>query len=202
MQLQDHTETILTPAEPPQRLGPPNVHDAPAAVMYESGPELRPMAPPNGEVAALRANRPASDVLYPAHKQFNQDMLRELALAVTPDSDAKVLEQQKVEIGYLASDMGMRSADVQMLVALVKDAIANPVTAEESAKQGRKAQAELRDRYGDAGYAKAAADAKALAMRDPRFAGLVKRYGLNNHPELVLRLADLGREQRAAGRLK
>lgn len=202
----EHTQTLLTPSAAAPNNGGfhPDDPNGAGARMYPQtqARALEPLPAPVAEVQALRAQRTAGDVLHPASSLYPKDVTRDLALAVTPSSDHDALQRQHVEISALAKDVGMNSDDLGMLAGLVKTAISKPLSAAEIDAQGRQALAELRRVHGDRGISRAQADALALAKRDPRLAGLINKFGLGNHPALVLRMAELGRDQRIAGRLK
>jgi hypothetical protein len=59
----------------------------------------------------------------------------------------------------------------------------------------------LRDRFGSDAE-QAAADARRLVARDPRFAEWIEETGLGNHPDVVLMIAERARSERGRGRLR
>lgn len=173
---------------------------AAAQRMFPKGEQVAPATAP-GEVQALRDGDIARK-LHPADKLYPADALRELALATNPGGTGADLKQQQTELANVAADLGFDTDDVRTLARLARTNAARPPTADEQQAHRRTALAELRRLHGDEGFDQAVKDAKTLTMRDPRFAAYLDRTGLANHPQVVLRMAELGRSERMRGRIK
>lgn len=125
----------------------------------------------------------------------------QLVMAVNPAAPNAQLVDQAAQLGPMATDVGFTKKDIETLTGFASQAQVKPPTAEEQRAHQFTALKELRTQYGEQ-FDDALRDAKALVSRDPRLAQFLNTAKLSNHPWVVLRLAELGRTERARGRLK
>lgn len=173
-----------------------------AAVLYPS-PAPRPVdAPPNAEVAALRAADSARQI-YRDEDQFgpNGGAVRDLAMAVNHRGSAQSLEHQQVALAAVMTDIGATRDDVARFAGLADGLAAKAPTIEEKAAWERSAVKDLRAEYGP-GFDAAMRDAQLMVRRDPRLKEFLDKTHLGSHPAVVLRFVELARSQRAKGFLK
>jgi len=155
---------------------------------------------PTLKIQALRdAEGPASK-LYDAADQFG-NAPRELALAMNPTGTSEALAHQAANFAHSARDLGLTQAQIQKLAAVGRTAMASPVSEEQDRTNQLQGIKALREQYGDT-FDEAFADARKAAQRDPRIAGFLNRGGIGNRPEVLALFAELGAQQRRAGRLK
>lgn len=198
------TTTTATPSARPTGTGTGvEARENVARVLYPDATPKPVDRAPNAEVEELRAADPTRK-LYADHEQFgpNGGALRDLALIANPAGSSESLQAQQVAMGAVFTDIGMGRDDVRQLATFAARYVAQPPTPEEKAAHERTALKELREQYGDAGFADALQGAKRLVLRDPRLAEFLDKTGLGSNPWVISRMADLARVQRGRGRLK
>lgn len=178
-------EKVLSPTQQPQ-----STQDA-----REPAPDLDVPA----AIAELRKADPAR-VMYEAsgmHAEIHDDLDTLVSAAVVGEQrKATVAEMQEV-----VSDLGATHGDVRTFLSAASILASKPPTADEETRMQQQCLQQLRDRFGEEADA-AAADARRLVARDPRFAEWIEATGLGNHPATVVRIAELARSERSRGRLK
>jgi hypothetical protein len=169
--------------------------------LYDAAQPAATLDLPPPSVSAVRRAEATERALHPPHLQYGP-VLRDLALATNPTGSAAGLAQQAREFAQVAADMGMASADLSRLAALARSTTERPPSEAEIAAQRRASVTRLRELHpNDRDFDRAVRDAKAIAQRDHRFAAYLDKTNLADHPEVVVRMAELGRRQRSRGAL-
>ena len=196
-------ETLLhtggAPAPSPAAAGP----NADMARTLYPDPAPPPKATaPNADVAALRnADAAQGRGFYSDVSVVGPRNVDEMVLAANPLATREARLQQGTEFASAAVDLGLTGEDVSQLAAFTRGLRSTPMTDEARAANQRAAVTELRARYGD-DFDRVFADARALAQLHPKFATFIDATNLGDHPWLIKRMAELGRDARARGRLK
>lgn len=122
-----------------------------------------------------------------------------------PDPDpleaGDALEQHKAiaaELREMAADAGIGTLDIPEFKAAAREA--RTATPEQRAGWRGQASAALRQQYGKEAEA-VLNDARRLVARDPRAGMVLDAMGVGDHPRVVMKLAELARRERLAGRL-
>lgn len=117
------------------------------------------------------------------------------------DVPDEVKSAAAAEFREIATDVGLSSPEAKMVLSEFRAALASPPTLEARAAGVAEAQRQLAAKYGE-DVPQVLADARALVARDPRVAQLLERSGLGDDPKMIMRMAELGRRARIAGKLK
>jgi hypothetical protein len=118
----------------------------------------------------------------------------------TPEQKAAAAREYKA----MLADVGVSNVEAKEVVTLVRQFAKTPPTDAENAEYVRTSIKWLMD-INNQDEKLALADlqlAKALMKRDPRMRALVNSNAAGNHPRVVEIAVQLGRKERAAGRLK
>jgi hypothetical protein len=110
----------------------------------------------------------------------------------------QVLAAARSEIGRMAQDVGATPADLTQWVGFAREAQnATPRQLEDWADDAARRLSQIHGADFDA----ALTDAEKLLARDPRAAQLLHDSGLLHRGDVVIRLIELARSERARGRL-
>jgi len=191
-----------------------------AASLYPEPPPRPVDRAPNVEVQTVRDADSMARKMYPDELQWGgkpgpggkvvvggndrgKDVVRSFALALNPAGSAQSLDSQHTAISAVMTDIGASRADLEHWTSLVTKLGGKPPTADDRAAMQREAVRVLREQEGHgAGFDLAVKDAKTLATRDPRLKDLLEKTGLGDHPDVIKRLVELARAQRARGLIK
>jgi hypothetical protein len=173
--------------------------------------ELQEAAP---AVQVIRDANAQLRTMYDPVKSFGQHVdkrgnrvgvVRDLALALNPESTNAQLDTNVPELAQIAQDVGMTSSDITLLASVVTQRQSEPPTPQQDMAARRQAAAELREICrldGPGSYDQVLADSMKLARRDPRLHKILEATGAGNDPRVILRFAELGRAARNRGELK
>lgn len=135
--------------------------------------------------------------LYSPQVEFEQGIADD-AFSSIPGISTEAAKAIAVEVREMAGDMGMQSADIQIF----RDALtrANEPLSEEQRIQNREKAVEMFNREFGNGALQAFNDARRFVAADPRRERIISMIG--DDPAVCLRVAQLARAAKAAGRLK
>lgn len=180
----------------------PSARDQLAESIYPPAPPAPKATSPNAEVTAVRkADAVQGRGFYSDVSCLGPSTVRELTQAAAPAGSAELLARQDTEMAAALVDIGFNQEDTAQLAAYARQFKTNPPTTEQRAEFHREACQALRERYG-AEFDTVLKDAKALSVRDHRFAAFLEVSALGDSPWLIQKMAELGRTARAKGRLK
>lgn len=210
-QPQTQTETADARAT---RLSPEHAANAARlAAFYAPGP-AHVLERPTAAVQVVRDTQAVTRTLYDPAKSYGKTedshgnrigLVRDAAIAIHPEVSDAQLSVNIPELATMFVDAGLTAADVSHLTSVIRANRANPMNDDQAKARRLEAVAALRQEYSTKGrgaFDRALADAMALAKRDPRFGAILDKTNAGSDKRLVLRLAELGREQRQRGLLK
>lgn len=172
-----------------------------ATAMYaEPKPAPKVELPPG--VAELRAD--PERAMYPPQTTYREAIPDDVfadAIEYSPEQQAVAVSEWR----EIAGDLGLERDDARSLLTSAQALTREPPTAETEATWQQEIHETLRRTYftdTPQQLAQRLADARTLVARDPRVVRLLEETRLGNHPATVLKIIDLARTARAAGKLK
>jgi hypothetical protein len=165
--------------------------------------------------------QPGDPLFVPSHIKAARDALRKSDPAAsmfgnsTPDLDItdlltddnpsantdQLVAMSKEVSTVLTGDLGLGVLEAKEGMNLMRQVNREPPTAQKRGEWAREGEARLQAKYG-ADWREVANWARRVATHDPRVAASLNRHGLGDHPDVIMKFAELGVRARSQGKLR